>query len=324
MNERYRGHATAISAIAAFLDSMRDRPLVLPNGVGRGFLLTTLLRRESARWIQVDPLLFDDICSRAHRRLFDISNDFSLLPAHRFLVGVLRKGDEDAGGFHSRYSHGFRYFSNYGLGLILSSPSIGMTIKTLELARTYLHDSIHASTFRSFRLMPEQTDSAFPVFREQYGMSFRRPSGLSYSAPGLTDRAPHAINLNLLMDGVTVLSVRDAMAPALAPASASFSAAEHEILADLKAVPWDHLPAGSAQDFHRAVTGPTSRFLAHWGGTHLQENILRAMLSGRFRSLATYFNTASGSSGSWKRLFLSRSWKPESRPAIGSRPSVRV
>lgn len=310
MNEVLRGTAAEVDHISTFLDSMRRVPLVAPPMVPRCFRLSTLLSHTLVRQFPFDAALFNETCNAARRSLAMIADDFSLLEPSRFIVGALAEGSHDAGGFHSQYAHGFRYFSNYGLGITLNNSSVRPALKTLELARTYVHDSIHASTFRSFRLYFGEQTTAFPVFREQYGLNFRRPSGVSYSAPHLTKSCPLGINLNLLMDGVTVLMVRAVMEPFLQKIDAGRSRDEQYVLGDLRLIP-DSMRATSAElDFYQAVVAPSAIFVEQWGGTALRERLFAAMVSGRLKSLSDYFNAATGTVSGWKQLFLSPSWPP--------------
>jgi hypothetical protein len=68
---------------------------------------------------------------------------------------------------------------------------------TLDLLRSYAHDCLHHGTFRRYQLTLDRQAT-----RIQYGINFRRPDGLTYSAPDPPD-ATCTRNLGIIMEGAT-------------------------------------------------------------------------------------------------------------------------
>lgn len=207
----------------------------------------------------------------------------------------------DNHGFHSEFATGFRYLDLVGHAVRVSAPELSVTLCMADALRCYIHDSLHNATFRSFRL-----GANGEVFREQYGVNFRRENGVSYSAPAANESGH--INLNLLMDGVVTLKTAEAFAAGiLMQFLAEGSAADRAMAADILCHVAE-LPAGHPSlPFHDLVVTPTLRFLEeHQLSETGVDLIFAAMKSGRTRELVKRIEAAR--SRTWRDLFLSSSY----------------
>jgi hypothetical protein len=222
------------------------------------------------------------------------------IPPDRFVL--YDPAGNDGRGFHSRFATGFRYLDLVGHAVLVRPSALSPTLCAADALRSYIHDSLHNATFRSFRI-----GSSGEVFREQYGVNFRREDGISYSAPTLS--GSRNINLNLLMDGIVTLKTAEAFAQGiltlfLLPRTSADEAMVADITCRSEELPSDH----PATAFHDLVVLPTRRFLADHG---IEENgvdlIFAAMKSGRTREFVRRIE-ASGQQ-SWREMFLSPSYR---------------
>jgi hypothetical protein len=310
-NEEYRGSVEDVEFISEYLQSLRSSTIANGLKLKQIHPLSNLLSDHSQR-LGVNNLLFEDTCSAFESDLKKICPTFHLLDTSRIFVGILEDDDEDTGGFHSRYAKGFQYLSWYGFSVLLNKRLIeNDQLITLELARNYLHDSIHAATFKSFRKMPQHllADAKSPVFREQYGFNFRKPTGMSYSSPSLTRQGPSTINLNLLMDGITVLITIDEMRKvAQSLETTGLIEIEQEVMSDLVGDLKGITRESRIKKFHDRVTLPTTQFLSYWGDRNLMGLLFTAMITGKMKAVTQFFNEKLRMKGAWKHLFLSPSW----------------
>lgn len=305
LNEVYRGAPEERQFIAAYLQQQRQLDFAQQIRNRERWPLAAALTAESCRLV-IDPNLFESICEGVSASLQTRFPQFTLLDPERFYVARLDEWEDDPGGFHSRFAKGFKYLYNYGFAVLLRESHIeNVQLRTAEVARSYIHDSIHACTFRSFRRC-DSDRGKFLVYREQYGLNFRRESGTAYSKARTRIDDPTRINLNLLMDGLTVISVADGMSPWIEQVQPSDpSVTEAELVADLAAHS-DGLRRGTkAHGFHNSVTAPSRRFLRCWGGANAQELLFRAMMTGNLKPASRYFQRIGGG---WKELFMSPNW----------------
>lgn len=256
-------------------------------------------------------LLFNEIVKEVREKILEYDLTFQTLPFDRYLVGeVDAQTSVDTGGFYSKYSRGFKYLANCGFATILSERyTTSQQIITLELARSYLHDCIHNASLRTIRVLPEGIESKFPVYREQYGINFRRANGYSYSAPHAPEESPKHINLGVLMDGVTVLMTAEYLKPYSNRLGVeNLNDFEKIIIADIN-LDLDNLPDGyRGKEFHQNVTVPAQSFIEYWGGSELYEHLKKSMLTGKMRQLVKYFDNKTGEVNSWPKLFKSPSY----------------
>lgn len=258
----------------------------------------------------VNVNLFKEMVTTSELHIRRNDPNFRILPYDRYTVGIADPADIDTGGFNSRYSRGFKYLANAGYAALLNERyTKNPNLVTTELARSYLHDSIHAASFRTIRVLPEGANSKFPVYREQYGLNFRHANGLSYSAPHTADESPEHINLGVLMDGVTVLMTAEELRPYTANIPREdLNEVERTILADIE-LDIDHLPdTYKGKGFHEQVTIPSQKFIAEWGGNQLYALLKSAMLTGKLRDIVKYFDNKTCATNKWGKLFKASSY----------------
>lgn len=264
--------------------------------------------QEPSAQRMLDRPLFSDIVKTAEKKIQRYDSTFQVLPFDRYVVGeVDAQTNPDTGGFNSKYSRGFKYLANCGFAAVLSERyTKNQQVVTLELARSYLHDCIHSASFRTIRILPEGIESKFSVYREQYGINFRKANGSSYSAPYAPEESPQNINLGVLMDGVTVLMTAEYIKPYTERLNLeNLNDFEKIIVADIN-LDFDNLPDDyRGKSFHQNVTIPTQRFIDYWGGHELYSQLVRAMLTGKMRELVKYFDLRTGRTNSWRQLFKS-------------------
>lgn len=255
--------------------------------------------------------LFNEVIKKAREKILEYGLTFKTLPLDRYIIGeVDAQTNVDTGGFHSRYSRGFKYLANCGFAAILSERyTTNQQVITLELARSYLHDCIHNASFRTIRVLPEGIESKFPVYREQYGINFRRANSSSYSGPHAPEESPQNINLGILMDGITVLMTAEYLKPYTNRLDTeNLNDFEKIIIADIN-FNLGHLPDDyRGKGFHQNVTVPAQGFIEHWGGNELYEHLKKSMLTGKMRGLVKYFDSKTGKTNSWRQLFKSASY----------------
>lgn len=314
MKEKYLGSAEDQRFVADYLGLMR---LTVPYEMFTTPSTQSLAEIRSSLASSVDIDLFLEItqkCCEVIRN--EYSAEFELIPDTRYFIGNV--DGNDLGGFHSRHAVGYHNVFKAGFAIPLSESEFkNRVLRTVELARNYLHDSVHHSTFCSFRrlvrrpLRPSDAKKTMPeVYREQYGVNFRNAAGVSYSSAKLTHKVPAAINLNLLMDGVGIEVIASAMNRLQLPKLVSpKSPMEKSVLNEvLLQIPEDK-PADWGQEFYFEVVRPTRRFLSHWGGEPFRALVLQAMLSGELSELKGYFDERFGEINAWEKIFRQPSFE---------------
>jgi hypothetical protein len=336
------GDARARTLISAYLSRERAQPVTedsLGAHLRRVKRVETAPRLEAVttleRFLETRPEpsfnydLFRAAIDQGTRNAQRIFSGHAPLERRSFMVGKVNEPG-DMGGFHSKYGIGFQYISHFAFSSVLN-PAFASDpdVRALELARCYLHDSVHAGTYRSFAW----NDAKGAPVRIRYGLNSRTPAGISYSGASLTKEAPHAINLNLLMDGAIVLFTEKTLAPFCAGVPRdSRTTAQRDVLAELEGA-HGNVENGRVRRFLGAVPGPTRSFLAYWDeGDTLHEDVLRGMLSGDVQALRARFDGALDKKGgdaslqsyiarrvaqdprldgapAWERLFLSKDYK---------------
>ncbi len=308
-NEHYRGSPQDKAFVSEYLRSLRRIDLSSLVHTSRYVTLGHFL--GSASQALVDPDLFVSVSAAVERHLLGKSALFARLPESRFIIGD-NPDPNDVGGFHSIHARGYKDMHLYGFAVPLNPLVVDdVAIRTLELVRSYMHDSIHYSQFRSYRRTPSFIQmKRFAIYRDQCSLTFRHPNGVSYSPRHLD--GPRLININLLQDGMDVLMVADAMAPYLRKMNSRESLRlERAMLSDLEASLVGLWLDSRARSFHTQVTLPSMRFLEYWAGADahwLRDELFRVMLSGRLNSISAYFDGKVGAPGSWKSLFMSEEW----------------
>lgn len=308
--EVIRGTEEQMDFILTYLNELRGR---LPfdefskNTTNIRFDLWLQKTQAQARF---NTPLFNEVISVASNKIHESDSTFQGLSFDKYVVGEVDISNLDTGGFNSKYSRGFKYLANCGFAAILNERyTSNQQIVTLELARSYLHDSIHNSSFRTIRALPKGIESKFPIYREQYGINFRRANGSSYSAPHDSEESPQRINLGVLMDGVTVLMTTELLEPHTRQLDINkLNDFEKMIIADIN-LDYGNLPDYyRGKGFHQNVTIPSQKFIEKWGGNELYEHLKESMLTGKMRRIVKYFDNKMGGKNSWKKLFKSSSY----------------
>ena len=218
--------------------------------------------------------------------------------------------DTAVGGFHDPRSLGYQYWYHASFVVALNNRTISPTIRTLEMVRNFLHDCLHHSTFRSYRRamrVPARSPSAAKhrvpeVYREQYGINFRNKDGVSYSSPELTARSPEAINLNLLMDGIVVLAVSEALREIVRKAECE-NELEEMIQREIMLESFDANALSRAHRFAMQVTEPSRKFVEYWGKGEFMSLALQAMMTGDLTAIKHFSEERAGIENAWEKLF---------------------
>lgn len=274
-----------------------------------------LEKGQESAWFDLDG--FQELTFQAINRLWKLGFPIPLLSPDRLFVGKLPASNSDIGGFYSKKAKGFMYLDRFGWSVLLNQRkySIKDELVTLDMARNYIHDSIHAATFRLFRLnhtpIPDKE-----ISYAQYGFNFRRPDGFSYSSVQMTDESPERINVNLFMDGLTMLAALYALQDPIEQLEYDgLDERERWILADLK-LDSDALPHGRrVTHFHETVLKPTIQFVqTRSKDPQLMWLFFEAMLGGKLSAIKDQLGEFSDPSASdsfgelWKSTFMRDSW----------------
>jgi len=243
----------------------------------------------------------------------------ALLPLERVWVGTrsaARPGTARSyGGFHHP-AQGYRHIqmdaavTAFG-DLTGRSPTSPQAV-ALDLVRSYAHDCLHYATFRRYRL----TDRG-EIARVQYGINFRQPDGLTFSAPDIPGDGPTR-NLGIVMEGAT-----DAEATAIARQGAqscgitgtgfeaglpglAFADVTGTVTADGigAALLLDHPYARSLGRFGRTVTLRYRALLGELDASpdDAHSQIVAAMISGEVTPLGAWLDARHGP-GAFARMF---------------------
>ncbi len=272
----------------------------------------------------IDPVLFASIVDEAFRYFQEMSPDFKLLPLDRYVVRHPSK-DDDIGGFHGKgqgnmNAGGYFCYDDMGFGTLLNKDNIpNIRLRTYELARNYLHDSMHASTFRSMRVGPDGQEHRF-----QYGINFRDFDNTSFSAPDGDDEG-RFVNLNIFMEGFIQKIIGDFIRekapedhafftePGNGPDNPDVSDRERAVWADITEPEnsGDVLP--EAQPFIDFVMAPTARYMNFWefefetkglgSANDLRRIYFHAMMSGDLSDLRQAYDDMIGIDNAWDTLF---------------------
>jgi hypothetical protein len=290
--ERYVGTEADIASIADALQEKRRTPLTPENALAhlrrvkgdpdlpviRPCLLSAFVERRDIDGF--DYAFFETAVEIAAAFVRTRLPGFASLRWQSYLVADAVESS-GLGGFHGRCGVGFQYESNFGFSELLNRAWVpDSRIRALELARNYVHDSIHAATFRSFGWF----DGA--PFRYQYGINFRLPNGLSYSGTQQNPDLRFVINLNTLMDGVVASITAEAMRCIDAEVSV-VDGISRSVVEDIRGES-ARAENVAMRAFADAVIVPTTDFLSYWGGETCRDAIGRAMISGVLSPLRNY------------------------------------
>lgn len=294
-NELYKGNKGDVTKIESFLKQKR---LEIPEKFAKHISLNDAKQNDE---LDIDWKLFQDIIETAEKHFKTFSDQFELMPFDRYLVSQPK--DTSIGGFYGVPAGGYYYFNDLAFGTILNKENIpNKELRTLELARAYIHDSVHASTYRTFMVDENDNES---VYRHQYGINFRNANGISYSSPNLNDESPVSVNLNTLMDAIDQISVSEFLNEKYSDLidQNNLNSKEQEILSEIIHMSFDEAKFPEAKKFYETVIKPASGFIDRWGEDFLKEETLKAMFSGNIDILKDYFKQTLMKDNAWEKLF---------------------
>jgi hypothetical protein len=304
--EIYLGSDEERSFICSFLALHREtypQELFLRNGFDN---LKVFLGRNNC-----DTNLFSEFISYVCAHFADkFQQELCLIDQDRYYVALPEEGK--IGGFFSHGSVGYSNIWHAACAVALSPDRIqNRSLIALELARSYIHDCLHHSTFCSFRLIRgrsrtiNDTKRMLPTInREQYGFNFRDNAGHQYSDSSLNDRAPEAIHLNTWMDGTIVIYVARNLKAFGLDALEVKSDAERMLVAEMS-LNSSSYTSNFGKRFFEEVTKPTARFVEKWGGEDLERLALGTMLTGEPTALRQYFSQVMNKHNAWQKTFRS-------------------
>lgn len=85
--------------------------------------------------------------------------------------------------------------------------------------------------------------------------------------------------------------------------SAHTSELEKAIVNEIFLASFDAILLSYAHRFYTAVTEPSRKFVAHWGGDTLITLVLQAMMSGELQVIKRFFEDRTSTVGVWEKLF---------------------
>jgi hypothetical protein len=128
---------------------------------------------------------------------------YELLDPARIWVGVAMPDNTIYfGGFYHHYQ-GYRYLQQIAMTSLsgtLARHPVDRTLTTFELIRAYTHDTLHHNSYRLFYPLPHKDAVSF--YRFQYGINFRKWTGVTYSAKDSV-RSKTTRNLGNIMEAAT-------------------------------------------------------------------------------------------------------------------------
>lgn len=301
-NEVYLGTQKEIESIKELLQQQRS---IIPERFKKHISLKDALSKKS---YLIDWNLFQQIRNKAYEYFSTLHPKFTLLPDERYLISMPRS--ENIGGFYGRPVGGYYYFNDIAFSTLLSEHSTSNDVlRTFEFARNYIHDNMHACTFKTFRLDP----NTGLIFRHQYGLNFRNSNRISYSAPNLNEKSPDAINLNTWMDALVHLQANSFLKQNFAKVfdDYHFSAFEREVYNEIFDMTFDDRIFQEPLNFYNEVIFPAKNFIEKWGKEFLFDETLKCMISGDLTPLKNYFDIKFKEENSWEKLFKQSAYKDE-------------
>ncbi|MFM9890957.1 MAG: hypothetical protein ACKVOE_10055 [Rickettsiales bacterium] len=302
-NTTYVGSETERQAIAAAVESQRTQtPAVLANH-------QTVASEMHSNAGGIDWALFARITSQAETYFRNIDPHFSMIPTDRYYVTHPESGN--LGGFFGKPIGGYYYLNDVGFTTYLDAARVpNTTVRTLEFARNYIHDSMPASTFKTIRIDPETGKH----YRHQYGINFRDAQGNSYSAPNLHETNPGAVNLNCWMDAVTHAETSKFLStqfPELAHLE-GLTPLEQQVTNEIRGVAFDRNAFPESKSFYSGVIDPVKKFMSRWGGGQLTDITMKAMFSGDQEPVKGFFASKLGRPDAFESLFRQEAYREPS------------
>ena len=161
---------------------------------------------------KIDITLFKNGIENFYKYQETLNESYDFLPLDRVFVGLHKIKEnsneefDEFGGYYSKYQT-YYHLEQISLTSLMGcyvSGNYNKILTTLELLRSYFHDSIHFNTFRSYKLkFNYHSDIRLnDIHRLQYGFNLRREDGKSFS--NLDDKgAKTTRNLGIIMEGIT-------------------------------------------------------------------------------------------------------------------------
>ncbi|QHI38040.1 hypothetical protein IMCC3317_34240 [Kordia antarctica] len=235
---------------------------------------------------------------------------FNFIPFDRYLVSMPES--DKLGGFYDEKGGGFYYFNLMAFTTLLNIEIVGCEkLVVAELLRNYIHDCIHFSTYRTFRLVDDGKNN-FTIYREQYGINYRNQYGDSYSSKDLSKSIPKAINLNLLMDGVNAVYTSYIIDSIFKKDSfKTKNLLNKEILLDLTKLKISNFQLFDSCPimFYNEVINPCKEFINYWGGFPFICICLKAMFGGEPNLLNEYYEYKTQDKNYWINNFKQANFK---------------
>ncbi|UCI07362.1 hypothetical protein [Mesorhizobium sp. B1-1-8] len=313
MIEIYEGNEENRTYIQRYLNNIRSLApfaiVTLPNYATVANII------ESGEFPHIDIDLFWNAVNRAKAIIQDeYSEEFSLIDPRRYIFGISEKPTA-LGGFHSKWSVGYHQLYQAGFGVLLNPSRVkDVRVRTAEAVRSYLHDCLHYSSFHLYAIRPHKSLTASEakrsepkVYRRQYGFSFRNCEGVAYSDKELTARVPNAINLNLLMDGIVMITAGSLIKRLFTVEN--LTPFDRSVFAEVIGEPIEASGYEHALKFFQSVTRPTQLFIEKWGGDEFLKIAFQAMMTGLVDPLKTYFERKHGEDGAWENTFMSTKYR---------------
>jgi 8-oxo-dGTP pyrophosphatase MutT (NUDIX family) len=312
VHEYYEGSEENMSFVKKYLSVIRSvRPVEICINA-RSCSIKELLV-DSQNVLGVDAVFLKQCLEFLENEIKKHSSQLTCFDLDRFYVSQVLN-EEDVGGFHAEISLGYQYYVDAAYVCILNSFKINnKRLIVYELMRSLAHDTIHRSTFRTFRRnikratnQTEAKHSMPSIYRYQYGINFRNKKGVAFSSAGMTHEVPKKINLNLLMDGVTVIKAADMVLAMIKEfGMGDLDDFEESVLSEilLQGHQSDILPE-RVRKFNIDVVTPTKLFIEYWGGEAVMNLLFDAMLSGNLVRAKKYFAEKTGNSHFWEETFM--------------------
>ena len=296
--------------------------------------------RDPIAGTHIDIELFCRGVERFLRSLGAYVDGFRALPLDRVFIGtgwsehVTLGSREELAEFGGCYSV---YQSYYHLEEMAVTSLLGCyagaiydkRLTTLELLRSYFHDSIHYNTFRSYKLRYDHIPDAArltDIHLYQIGFHIRGEDG----HPPMADAQGDALlemNMTTLIEGLTDDLSREALRRFMeeaGPSQEKLSRFEEAVLQECTAgvARKKHLPedALNAQEAvyvakmgiaHDTVWSGYERILDEYRDTDrdaFRALLFRAMIEGDHLRIMDYFNRRAGSARGFDRLFRERTF----------------
>lgn len=285
MNEFAIGHADDVNYVISYLGLVRGVkvqrlfPYLWFSTLDEYLLRNSGISRE---------LFFSCLEFMLHFLQENMAPNFEFLPLSRW--GVTTDASDEVGGFHSPNSAGYLDYYFFGLGAEPKRQKYAEDL-TWELLRSFIHDSIHANCYRSYRMPksinknPTEAKYFLPkVYRYQYGINYRMQNGTSFSKADNADG--RILNLNLIMDGFGAFLQSSGMRR-FAEGNGVVIDEKWELHRDIFGYPAND---DLANNFHKIVVSRFLTFREKWRLTKKNDLLGRAMVSGRLEDLSGHLD----------------------------------